>query len=73
MLEKSITFMATCDYCSNDFDTDETDFHSAVQRMKRESWKVFKEVDNSWAHKCDNCLQEEREENAAKYDGSEFD
>lgn len=57
MLEKSITFIANCDFCSEYFDTDETEFMSAVEKMKQEGWKVFK-TGGEWQHKCGACQAE---------------
>lgn len=56
MLDKSITFIASCDFCSDSFDTDEEDFTMAVRAMQREGWKVFKENDE-WHHKCTSCSE----------------
>lgn len=57
MLEKCITFIANCDFCSNSFDTDEDEFMPAVESMKREGWKVFKE-NGEWQHKCTSCVED---------------
>lgn len=52
------TFTAYCDFCNNDYETEETDFLGAVDAIKRIGWKVFKKM-NEWFHKCDNCVLEE--------------
>jgi hypothetical protein len=54
VLEKSITFIASCDFCSEFFDT-------AVEAMKREGWKVFKQH-SEWFHKCGSCQEDIFEE-----------
>lgn len=61
MLEKSITFYANCDFCSESFDTDEEEFLSAVAAMKKEGWKVFKEK-GEWQHQCPSCQEVEFED-----------
>lgn len=60
-LEKTITFVASCDFCSNDLDTDETEFMDAVSKIKGEDWKVFKDYRQEWAHKCPVCAEKERD------------
>ena len=55
MLDKDRTFTARCDFCAHeDFDTEETDFLSAVEAMKKKGWKVFKK-NGEWNHKCCEC------------------
>lgn len=56
MLEKEITFIANCDFCSNNFDTDEDNFVNAVDIMKKQGWNVFK-TKGEWFHKCDACIE----------------
>lgn len=56
MLEKSVTFIASCDFCPNDFDTDEYTFVEAVEQIKRAGWAVYKEK-GEWFHKCDACRE----------------
>lgn len=73
MLEKSITFIAYCDFCSEDHTTDEDDFSSAVKEIKREGWRVFKD-ESGWNHKCPSCLEDDLEHlRHVGGDGSEFD
>ena len=58
-LEKYGTgFVAHCDFCSNEHETEENDFVSAVDVIKRSGWKVFKKM-GEWFHKCDACVEEE--------------
>ena len=55
MLEKQgITFLASCDFCGDDVETDEDEFVPAVEAIKRAGWKVFRQS-GQWFHKCDNC------------------
>ncbi len=56
MLEKiGMYYHVHCDFCSNEEDTEETDFMSAVDEIKKRGWKVFLS-DGSWNHKCDFCM-----------------
>ena len=48
------TFEATCDFCDADLDTDEDEFMSAVEALKRADWKVFR-ANGEWNHKCSDC------------------
>lgn len=58
MLEKNgPTFEVTCDFCPNDLDTGEDDFHMAVTELKLKGWRVFKK-DGEWVHKCAACLED---------------
>lgn len=50
----SSTFTASCDFCSNYIDTDEDEFLSAVERIKRLGWRVFKQG-GEWFHQCEDC------------------
>lgn len=61
MLDKSITFFVNCDFCSESFDTDEEEFMAAVNAMKKDGWKVFKEK-NEWQHKCPSCHADDFDE-----------
>lgn len=59
MLEKSgSTFYASCDFCPDSVDTQETEFLSAVEAIKRLAWKVFKKM-GEWFHKCGCCQAED--------------
>ena len=58
MLEKQTTFIATCDFCPNDFDTEEFTFVDGIEAIKRAGWSVFKEK-GEWRHKCDACKEQE--------------
>lgn len=60
-LEKLISFLAHCDFCSNVIDTDEYEWQNAIDNMKKEGWKVYKEK-NDWLHKCDACCGKEAED-----------
>lgn len=56
-LEKSgSTFIAQCDFCSNHFDTDEDEWQAAVDRMKKELWRIFKKM-GEWFHRCPVCCE----------------
>lgn len=55
MLEKAGgTFVANCDFCSNYTDTEEAEWQSAIDKMKRLGWQVFKKM-GEWFHKCELC------------------
>ena len=55
MLEKAgSNFIANCDFCSNYIDTEETEWMSAIDKMKKLGWQVFKKM-GEWFHKCDLC------------------
>jgi hypothetical protein len=55
MLEKDgHTFTVQCDFCPDTHDTDEDEFLAAVEAVKREGWKVFKQ-NGEWFHKCGCC------------------
>lgn len=57
MLDKQgITFVAICDHCPEDYDTEEDEFYSAVEAMKREGWRVAK-VQGQWDHTCPDCQE----------------
>jgi len=60
-LEKYITFTACCDFCPETLDTDEDEFLAAVNVMRREGWKVFKQ-NGEWFHKCVSCQEDEGED-----------
>jgi N-acyl-L-homoserine lactone synthetase len=54
-----ISYVAECDFCAETFDTDkdhDEGFQAAVQAMKREGWKIYKE-DQDWRHKCPCCQE----------------
>lgn len=58
-LEKDgVTFVAQCDFCPDYTDTDETEFMSAVEKIKQEGWVVFKKG-KEWFHKCEACQDKE--------------
>lgn len=57
-LEKDAsTFIAQCDFCPDTHDTEESDFYSAVEAIKRVGWRVFKKG-AEWFHKCGCCQAE---------------
>jgi predicted RNA-binding Zn-ribbon protein involved in translation (DUF1610 family) len=43
-----------CDTCGETLETEQADFHSALNMAKRQGWRTrkFEEV---WAHACPNC------------------
>lgn len=43
-----------CDNCTETYDTEDTDFPTALRRVKNEGWKVKKES-GDWVHYCPNC------------------
>lgn len=64
MLEKyAITYEMSCDFCSEQVDTDEEEFMAAVNSAKAKGWKVFRQK-GEWTHKRPDC--------AAPPDGREF-
>ena len=57
MIEKhAITFEMTCDFCSEQIDTDEDEFMPAIESAKAKGWKVFKK-NGDWTHKCPDCAR----------------
>lgn len=55
-----ITYVVDCDFCSTTFDTDcdrDDGFYAAVEAVKREGWKVFKDG-GDWSHKCPCCQED---------------
>ena len=55
MLEKQREgFIAQCDFCPDTVETEEHDFQSAIDEIKRQGWKVFKRG-GEWFHKCVDC------------------
>lgn len=70
MLEKHITYEASCDFCPESFDTDETGFPQAIGAMKDAGWKVFKRR-GEWHHRCPAC--EENRMGATESDFADLD
>lgn len=59
MLDKyGLDFTASCDFCDETFDTEEDEFRSAIEAIKRAGWKVFKRG-QEWFHKCTDCQSEQ--------------
>lgn len=65
-LEKGTTdFVATCDFCSEFLETEETNFHDAVAEIKKHGWAVFKE-NGEWNHMCPSCRDDESRDRAKR-------
>jgi len=58
------TFYAECDFCGDCSDTDEPEFMSALDHIKKRGWLVF-QLNGEWHHKCSVCRFEE--------DGEDFE
>lgn len=61
MLSKNPLYVAECDFCSEYHETDEDDFIEAVNAIKDEGWKVFKE-NGEWKHMCPSCREDDRQD-----------
>ena len=53
-----ITF--ECDQCGEECNTEESDFHSALKKMKAEGWKAQK-VGGDWEHICPGCQDDDND------------
>lgn len=49
----------SCDDCSEDLETGETDFALALSQAKRGGWRPEKTPDG-WEHRCPDCAQVRR-------------
>lgn len=57
MIEKcGPTFEVTCDFCPEDIDTGEDEFHAALSEIKSQGWRIFKKR-SEWHHKCPACVE----------------
>jgi len=68
-IEKFITYVMDCDKCSENFDTDETEFMAAKERAKSEGWKTYKNKQGDWEDSCPSCFEDwlaERKRTAAQ-------
>lgn len=45
-----------CDFCGDDYDSEEGDFFLALEKMKEEGWIVKRnQNDTEWIHICHRC------------------
>lgn len=47
-----------CDKCENsqEYESD-TGFREVYDQAKADGWRAFRELDDSWAHSCPDCVQ----------------
>lgn len=58
MLDKELgEFVVACDRCSKELLLGTDDFHDAMDVMKAQGWRAYKE-DGDWWHKCKECVKE---------------
>lgn len=50
-------FVAYCSTCGEGVETDKYKFGEAVEHIKDEGWKVFKDKLGEWNHVCNNCTE----------------
>ncbi len=43
-----------CDICGKTLETDQADFNTAINMMKREGWQARK-IGKDWVHGCNGC------------------
>jgi hypothetical protein len=49
----------TCDRCDDSFETPETNFYEALNRIKEEGWFITRDDDDTeWIHICKDCVGE---------------
>jgi len=47
-----------CDECADNLNTKESDFYTALDRMKEEGWQLGRnDDDTAWMHICNECAQ----------------
>lgn len=56
------TALCSCDYCSFTEDHDTSSFVEVIRAMKRDGWRVEKDDEDDWMHKCPICIEKERKE-----------
>ena len=45
-----------CDICGEILFTAQDDFKDALDEMKEEGWRAFKDRHDEWEHKCPDCI-----------------
>lgn len=60
MIEPTDYGMAvSCDFCSTEIELQTHEFTHAVETIKHRGWKIGKDLEGQWTHKCPACLEDE--------------
>lgn len=51
-------YYVNCDFCEYQgfFEFGEDEFAGMIEEMKESGWKVFKDENDEWTHKCPDCV-----------------